>query len=88
MSLPSIRPPAVEWRAPSVRTQKAVDGVLVTHALHLVLIRSSLSSAPVGVTPAAWRDFLNAVKRGEFDDLAPSTIDMEESPCSQPPLPA
>lgn len=33
----------------------------------MVLIRSSLSR-PIPITPAAWADFVAAVKRGELDD--------------------
>ncbi|MCK9932053.1 DUF397 domain-containing protein [Frankia sp. Mgl5] len=58
----------VLWRVPSTSTPKAVDTVCVARSTHLVLIRSSLGR-PIGVTHAAWADFVAAVKAGEFDDV-------------------
>ncbi len=67
MHLPASVAPVDSWRAPSTTTPGAVDAVWVARGPFMVLFRSSLSR-PIPITPAAWRDFVAAVKRGEYDD--------------------
>ncbi|MCK9929307.1 DUF397 domain-containing protein [Frankia sp. Mgl5] len=55
------------WKAPSTTTPGAVDVVWVARGPFMVLVRSSLSR-PIPITPAAWGDFIAAVKAGEYDD--------------------
>ncbi len=67
MHLSALVSRVASWRAPSTTTPTAVDVVWVARGPHLVFFRSSLSR-PIPITPAAWADFLTAVKAGEYDD--------------------
>ncbi|SQD98896.1 DUF397 domain-containing protein [Parafrankia sp. BMG5.11] len=64
MYLPAL--PVASWQAPSTTSTTAVDAVWLSRGPFLVLLRSSLTR-PIGITPAAWADFVAAVKAGEFD---------------------
>ncbi|WP_018506073.1 DUF397 domain-containing protein [Parafrankia discariae] len=58
----------MRWRRPSQLSTKAVDAVEVALDDHRVLIRSSWGRE-VRTTPGAFADFVEAVRRGEYDDL-------------------
>ncbi|EFC80890.1 hypothetical protein [Parafrankia sp. EUN1f] len=64
-----------------------VAPVQVARGPYMVTLTTSHSPVAVGMTPKAWLDFIDAVKRGEFDDFAHPTINMEDGSCPQPSLP-
>ncbi len=59
---------AVHWRRPSRLSPRSVDVVEVALDDHRVLIRSSWGRE-VRTTLGAFADFVEAVRRGEYDDL-------------------
>lgn len=71
MHVPARALPVTGWRSASTVTPEAVDAVQIACGVHWAFIRSSLSQS-TPVTPDALKDFLRAVKAGEFDDIIDS----------------
>ncbi|ADP84917.1 hypothetical protein FraEuI1c_6949 [Pseudofrankia inefficax] len=70
------------WRRPSLGDPKVVDCVEAAWELPdvAVVLRGSLSGATV-ISSGAWRSFLAAVKRGEYDQL-PSAEGRQTQPAN------